>query len=228
MDIVMDIADKYNLFVIEDCAQSHLTEYKGKLVGTFGIASSFSFYPGKNLGAYGDAGAILTENDDFATKFRMYARHGAIIKHDHIIEGINSRMDGLQAAFLNVKLAHIKTWTNNRIKIANLYDELLSDLSFINLPKRRKNCKHTFHLYVIRAQFRDELQRYLKNKSIEAAIHYPIALPFLKAYSRFDYHEFDYPIAFEYQKNILSLPMYPELSPEQVVYVCDTIKEFYS
>jgi len=228
MDEVMRIANKYNLPVIEDCAQSHFSEFKGKRVGTFGVAASFSFYPGKNLGAYGDAGAIITNDAALAEKCKMYARHGALKKHEHQIEGINSRLDGLQAAILSAKLPHILDWTAARIGCADTYDQLLNDTPSIVTPKRRENTMHSYHLYVIRAEKRDELAQYLKSCNIETAIHYPTALPNLKAYAYLGHGPDDFPIATAYQRQILSLPIYPELTRSQMVYVADCIKSFYS
>lgn len=228
MDEVMRIANKYNLPVIEDCAQSHFTEFNGKRVGTFGIAASFSFYPGKNLGAYGDAGAIITSDSALAEKCKMYARHGALKKHEHQIEGINSRLDGLQAAVLSAKLPHILDWTAARIECAGMYDQLLNDIPSIVTPKRRENTMHSYHLYVIRAEKRDELVRHLKSCNIETAIHYPTALPNLKAYAYLGHGPDDFPVATAYQSQILSLPIYPELSRSQIEYVGDCIKSFYS
>ena len=228
MDEVMRIANEYNLPVIEDCAQSHFSEFKGKRVGTFGIAASFSFYPGKNLGAYGDAGAIITNDAELAEKCKMYARHGALKKHEHQIEGINSRLDGLQAAILAAKLPHILDWTVARIRCADTYDQLLSGISSIVTPMRRENTKHSYHLYVIRAENRDELAQHLKVCNIETAIHYPTALPNLKAYTYLGHGSDDFPVATAYQSQILSLPIYPELTRSQMEYVADCIKSFYS
>lgn len=228
MDEVMCIANKYNLHVIEDCAQSHFTEFNGKRVGTFGIAASFSFYPGKNLGAYGDAGAIITNDSALAEKCKMYARHGALKKHEHQIEGINSRMDGLQAAILSAKLPHILDWTAARVVCADAYDQLLNDIPSIVTPKRRENTMHSYHLYVIRAEKRDELAQHLKSCNIETAIHYPTALPNLKAYAYLGHRPEDFPVATAYQGQILSLPIYPELTRSQLEYVADCIKSFYS
>lgn len=228
MDEVIRIANKYNLYVIEDCAQSHFSEFQGKRVGTFGIAASFSFYPGKNLGAYGDAGAIITNDAALAEKCKMYARHGALKKHEHQIEGINSRLDGLQAAILSAKLPHILDWTAARIGCADTYDQLLNGIPSIVTPKRRENTIHSYHLYVIRAEKRDELAQHLKSCNIETAIHYPTALPNLKAYAYLRHGPDDFPIASAYQSQILSLPIYPELTHSQMAYVADCIKSFYS
>jgi dTDP-4-amino-4,6-dideoxygalactose transaminase len=228
MDAIEQLAKKHGLYVIEDCAQSHFSEYKGKRAGAMGIAGSFSFYPGKNLGAYGDAGAIITNNTELAEKCKMYARHGALKKHQHQIEGINSRLDGLQAAILSAKLPHILNWTSARIRCADVYDQLLSQIPSIVTPKRRENSRHTFHLYVIRAENRDGLAQHLKECNIETAIHYPNALPNLPAYKYLG-HLFDsFPVASAYQNQILSLPIYPELSREQINYVVESIRIFYS
>ena len=204
------------------------SEYEGQRAGTIGIAGSFSFYPGKNLGAYGDAGCIITNNDELADKFRMYANHGALKKHAHKIEGINSRLDGMQAAILNAKLPHIINWTNQRIANAERYTNQLSSISGVVAPSVRPDTKHTFHLYMIRAERRDELQAYLKGKGIDTAIHYPSALPNLPAYDYLSTSPADFPVATKLQDEILSLPMYPELQEESINYVCDTIRSFYN
>jgi len=227
IDVIKEICDKHNIYLIEDCAQSHFSEYKGKRAGTVGIAGSFSFYPGKNLGAYGDAGCIVTNDDDLAQKCKMYARHGALKKHQHQIEGINSRMDGIQAAVLSAKLPYILSWTENRITNAALYNKYLSDISQIILPIIRPESKHTFHLYVIRAQRRDELANFLKEQGIETAIHYPTALPNLEAYKYLNISINSFPIATKYQSEILSLPMYPELTEDKIIYIAEKIKQFY-
>lgn len=227
MDIIMKIADKYKIPVIEDCAQSHFSEFKKKRVGTIGIAGSFSFYPGKNLGAYGDAGCIITNDDELAIKTKMYARHGALKKHQHKMEGINSRMDGLQAAILTAKLPYILSWTEQRIENAKRYTNALQDIKEIILPVTREDSKHTYHLYVIRTNKRDELNTFLKLKGIETAIHYPIALHNMEAYQYLGHKPEDFPIANLFQNEILSLPMYPELAEDQIKYIADTIKEFF-
>jgi len=224
---IKPICDKYNIALIEDCAQSHFSEQNGKRAGTIGIAGSFSFYPGKNLGAYGDAGCIITNNDELAEKCKMYANHGALKKHQHQIEGINSRLDGLQAAVLTTKLPYILNWTEKRIANATKYNNTLKGIEEIVLPQVRENSKHTFHLYVIQANRRDELMQYLKDKGIETSIHYPTALPNLPAYKYLNTTESSFPVATSMQSRILSLPLYPELTDEQIQYAADTIKEFY-
>lgn len=227
LDEIEAICKSNNIHLIEDCAQSHFSEFDGKRAGTVGIAGSFSFYPGKNLGAYGDAGCIITNDDDLAEKCRMYASHGALKKHQHQIEGINSRMDGLQAAILSAKLPFILKWTEKRISNAQLYNESLNDIPQIILPAVRPNSKHTFHLYVIRAERRDELMAYLKEHNIETAIHYPTPLPLLPAYSYLNKSAEDFPVAKGLQNEILSLPMYPELTKEMIDYISKTIRSFY-
>ena len=227
MDFIQSFCKKYNIYLIEDCAQSHFSEYKGKRAGTFGIASSFSFYPSKNLGAYGDAGCIITNDDVLASKFTMYARHGALVKHRHQIEGINSRMDSLQASILCAKLPFIHNWTNRRIENAEYYNRQLQSVSGIQIPLVRPHTKHSFHLYVIKAERRDQLAEYLKKEGIETAIHYPTALPNLKAYDYLGHQPQDFPIATSLQEKILSLPMYAELTREMITYVGNVIKRFY-
>jgi len=223
--IIQQICEKYNLFLIEDCAQAHFSKFENKFVGTYGDVATFSFYPGKNLGAFGDAGCIITDNDQLAEKCRMYANHGALTKHQHIIEGVNSRLDGLQAAIINAKLPYIDSWNEKRLQNALYYNELLKDLPGIVTPKIKNNCKHIFHLYVIRSKKRDEISEFLNQNGVQTAIHYPTALPFMQAYKYLQYEESDLPIAFQFQKEILSLPMYPELAKEQIEYVVKLIRK---
>lgn len=227
MDAIMDVAKKHNIPVIEDCAQAHFSELKTTRAGLFGVAGSFSFYPGKNLGAYGDAGCIITNDDDLAEKCRMYARHGALKKHEHQMEGINSRMDGMQAAILNSKLPYILDWTGARVSNAHLYNRYLKDIPQIIVPKVRPDTKHTFHLYVIQCENREELVNHLRKNNIDTAIHYPTPLPFLPAYKYLNCLPTDFPIAASQQKKILSLPMYPELTEDMISYIANCIKDFY-
>ena len=221
------ICEKHNLFLIEDCAQAHFATFYGRKVGTFGIAGTFSFYPGKNLGAYGDGGAIITNDDGLASKAKMFANHGSIRKHQHEMEGINSRLDGIQAAILNVKLKYIDGWNLARYHNALKYNERLSTIAQIHAPKIRGNAFHIFHLYVIRTEKRDGLANNLKSKQIETGIHYPTALPFLQAYKYLNHKPSDFPLAYQYQGEILSLPMFPELDDAQVDYVVNSISEYF-
>lgn len=225
---IMEIANKHGVPVLEDCAQSHFSTYNGKKAGTFGLAGSFSFYPGKNLGAYGDAGCILTNDDDFALKCRKFARHGALIKHQHEIEGMNSRLDGIQAAVLKTKLPYILNWTDKRRAIAATYDKMLTGIGDVIIPAVRENSKHSYHLYVIRTEKRDELKNYLSEKGIDTAIHYPVALPNMKAYKYLGYSREDFPVASQFENKILSLPIFPEMTEEQISYVADNIKKFFN
>jgi dTDP-4-amino-4,6-dideoxygalactose transaminase len=227
IDEIKAICEKHGLFLIEDCAQAHFATYKDQKVGTFGIAGTFSFYPGKNLGAYGDGGAIITNDDGLATKARMFANHGSLRKHQHEMEGINSRLDGIQAAILNVKLKYVDGWNCGRQQNALKYNKRLSAIPRIQTPKIRENAFHIFHLYVIRTEKRDELADYLKSRQIETGIHYPTALPFLQAYKYLDHKPSDFPVAYQYQREILSLPMFPELSDDQIAYVANSINEFF-
>ena len=228
IETISSICREKGIFLIEDCAQSHFSEFGEIRAGTFGVAGSFSFYPGKNLGAYGDAGCIITNDDDLAMKCKMYARHGALKKHQHEIEGINSRMDGLQAAVLNAKLPYILEWTEQRIANADRYIKALAGTHDVALPAIRPGSKHTFHLFVIRTKRRDQLKDYLNERGIETAIHYPAALPFLKAYEYLGHKPADFPVAYAYQSEILSLPMYPELGEAEIAYVCDAVNSFFT
>jgi len=214
--------------LIEDCAQAHLAERVGLPVGTFGVAGTFSFYPGKNLGAYGDAGAIVTSDSSLAERCRMFANHGSMQKHRHEIEGINSRMDGIQAAVLLAKLPALRAWTEERRRIAARYNDRLRNIEEVKHPAIRAGSTHVFHLYVIKVERRDQLQKYLREQGIDTQIHYPTALPLLPAYSRLEMTTHDIPRAATNQSRILSLPLYPELSDNAVDYVCDKIEAFYS
>ena len=226
MSIIKKLATKYDLFIVEDCAQAHLAEYDNNLVGTFGIASSYSFFPGKNLGAYGDAGCILTNDQNFALKCRMFARHGAIKKHDHIIEGVNSRMDNLQASILNVKINYLQEWTEKRRSIASMYDDELNNLP-IGLIKNIPKSISSYHLYVITTDYRDELKDYLQTNGISSAIHYPKIIPLQPAYKKYSYTEEDFPVGYKMQSKILSLPIFPELTENELIYISSKIKDFY-
>lgn len=224
---IAELCKKHNLFLIEDCSQAHLTEVGNQLVGKFGVASAFSFYPTKNLGAYGDAGCVITSDSDFATKIRRLANHGGLHKDEHIMEGTNSRLDSLQASFLSVKLKHLNEWTDKRITNAALYYSLLENVQDITLPYVRPDTKHSFHLFVIRAKKRDELRSFLQTHSIQTMVHYPTALPFEPAYAHLIHTKDEFLVSLALTLEILSLPIYPELSAEQITYVCDKIKEFY-
>ena len=226
MDSIMAIARKHNLWVIEDCAQAHLARYKGNLVGTFGNAATFSFYPGKNLGAYGDAGALTTNDDRLADWCATFARHGG--KGEHIMEGINSRLDGLQAAILNVKLPHLKAWTEARRKVASRYNELLKGVGDIVIPKVASERDHVYHLYVIRTGQRDNLKKFLGDAGIATVLNYPKALPFYPAYAYLGHSTKEFPEAFANQSRILSLPIFPEMTDAMIAFAADTIRAFFA
>lgn len=225
VDQIRKIADEHGLWVIEDCAQSHLAQLNEKMVGTFGDISTFSFYPGKNLGAMGDAGGIVTNRDDLADWMTKFARHGG--KGNHEIEGINSRLDGIQAAILRVKLPHLKDWTSARQKAASNYDRLLEGVSELETPIVLPNRNHVYHLYMIRCQKRDELQEFLNNQGITTVVNYSRALPFYKAYEYLGHNKSDFPNAYDNQTKILSLPIFAEITLEQQEYVASKIREFY-
>jgi len=223
MDEILEIAKKHNLLVIEDAAQAHGAEYKNRKVGTFGICATFSFYPGKNLGAYGDGGAIVTNDGVLAEKVRMFANHGRIDKYDHKFEGMNSRLDGLQAAILDVKLRHLDDWTEKRRGVANIYDEGLGGA--FPAPRVLLGASHVYHLYVIQVEDRDSVRENLKNQSIETGVHYPMPLPFLEAYRRFGHKPEDFSVASGRAKKILSLPIYEGLTKEDQEYIIEALTE---
>jgi dTDP-4-amino-4,6-dideoxygalactose transaminase len=227
MERLMKVATDHDLLVIEDCAQAPLATWRGQRVGTFGQAGTFSFYPGKNLGAYGDAGGIITSDSELARKMRMFSCHGSETKHLHEIEGINSRLDGLQAAILAAKLPFIESWTRCRQEIAAIYDAVLSDVPGIATPLRRPGASHVFHLYVIQTDNRDALAEHLASNGISTGVHYPTALPFLPAYQYLGHKPEDFPRSAFNQGRILSLPVYPEMSESTVEYVGDKIKLFF-
>lgn len=224
MDTIMQIARKHGLWVIEDCAQAHFATYQNKLVGTFGDAATFSFYPGKNLGAMGDAGCLVTNREDIAEFAAMFARHGG--KGDHQMEGINSRMDGLQAAVLNVKLKYIDEWIRNRQEIALKYDKELGNIDRLKVPLVKNNRTHVYHLYVIRSERRDALREQLDAEGISTVLNYPKALPFYKAYAYLRHTPQDFPVAYRNQQEILSIPIYPEMPLESQNVVINAIRSF--
>lgn len=224
MDEVLSIAQKHNLKVIEDSAQGHGGKYKGKNIGTFGVAASFSFYPGKNLGAYGDAGCVVTNDDTIATKARMIANHGRLGKHDHALEGRNSRLDGVQAAVLRAKLPHLEQWTESRRRNAAFYNKHLSG-SGLQLPIAPEYSRHVYHLYVVQVSHREEVQAKLKADGIDTGIHYPIALPLLKAYEYMKHKPDEFPVASGQMNKLLSLPMYAELTEDQIAQTCSSLKQ---
>jgi dTDP-4-amino-4,6-dideoxygalactose transaminase len=226
MGALMAIARKHGLWVIEDCAQAHLARYKGQQVGTFGEAATYSFYPGKNLGAMGDAGAIVTSRSDLAERMAMLARHGGLVKHQHQIEGINSRLDGLQAAILSAKLPHLQRWTRARQAAAAVYNTGLNQIEEVVVPQIAPDRTHVYHLYTIQHPQRDELAAHLKANGVQTAVNYPVALPFLEAYQRLGHRPEQFPNAYRHQGRTLSLPMFAEITAQQQKTVVDLIRAF--
>jgi dTDP-4-amino-4,6-dideoxygalactose transaminase len=227
MDAILDIAERHGLTVIEDAAQAHGAEYKGRRAGTMGRVAIFSFYPSKNLGAYGDAGMVVTDDDQIAERVRMLRNHGRTGKYEHLIKGYNYRLDALQAAILGAKLPHLEKWNQARRRIANLYRAALADLDIV-LPFELEHVQAVYHVFVIRSRRRDELRAHLSDEGISTVIHYPIPLHLQPAYKDLGYKEGHLPVAEECARQVLSLPMYAELSAEQVERVAEAIRAFAS
>jgi dTDP-4-amino-4,6-dideoxygalactose transaminase len=225
MDPIMDIARKYDMKVIEDACQAHGTEYKGIKVGSIGDAGCFSFYPTKNLGAYGDSGTVITADEDIAKQLRMLRNYGEEKKYFNVMRGFNSRLDEIHAAILKVKLNHLDMWNEKRRGYAGLYSTLLKE-SPVTTPVEKKYAKHVFHLYVIRANERDKLQKWLKSRGIVTSIHYPAPIHLQPAYQDLGYKKGDFPISEKYAAQILSLPMFPELTKDQIGFIAQAIIEF--
>ena len=226
MDPIMEIARAHNLHLVEDAAQAHGAEYKGKKAGTLGDAAAFSFYPGKNLGAYGEGGSVTTDSEKIAEFVRMYRDHGSKEKYIHEFEGNNMRIEGFQGAVLNVKLKYLDDWTEKRRRNARLYNQLFRDVEGIVVPKEMPYAKHVYHLYVIRVKEREKLQLYLNKNGIASGFHYKYPLHLQKAYQHLGYKEGDFPVTEKVMKEIISLPMYPELTAEQIEYVADHVIKF--
>jgi dTDP-4-amino-4,6-dideoxygalactose transaminase len=222
MDAIVDIAERFHLQIVEDACQAHGSEYNSKKTGSIGQLGCFSFYPTKNLGAYGDAGAIVTDDGDLANRLRQLRNYGQTKKYVHEIVGMNSRLDEIQAAILRVKLRHLDAWNGKRREIANLYQKLLSDSRLI-LPIEETNSKHCYHIYAVRYGDRDGLQHHLSDSGIQALIHYPIPVHRQKSYS--DYSSTSLPATEDACEHILSLPIYPQLEAREVRQVCDAIKD---
>lgn len=226
IDEILKIGKENNLKVIEDAAQAHGAEFNSKKVGNFGDIACFSFYPGKNLGAYGDAGAIMTNNSELAEKCRLIANHGSKEKYHHQIEGRNSRLDGINAAVLNVKLKKLDEWNKIRREIAQYYVENLKNIDEIILPKEIENVYSVYHLFVIRYKYRDKLIEHLKNDGVETGIHYPISLPKLEAY-KYIKQECSYMRATNWDKELISLPMGEHLTIKECEYIVNSIKNYF-
>ncbi|MEM2971980.1 MAG: DegT/DnrJ/EryC1/StrS family aminotransferase [Candidatus Bathyarchaeia archaeon] len=223
MDPILEIAQAHDLYVIEDACQAHGAEYKGRKAGSIGDAGCFSFYPIKNLGAYGDGGIIVTDNEELATKLRMLRNYGQREKYHHEIVGVNSRLDEIQAAILRVKLKHLDEWNSRRRENAKLYTELLADTEIVTPTE--ENAKHAYHLYVVRCKERDKLQQHLLKNEIQTLIHYPIPVHKQKAYSNFSLSH-NLSVTEEICKEILSLPIFPQLTKREVEHVATAINDF--
>lgn len=223
MDRIMAIANKHGLKVIEDAAQAHGARYQGKRAGTFGHAATFSFYPGKNLGAYGDAGAVVSTDEQVIHRVKMTANHGRTDKYLHEFEGTSSRLDGLQAAVLRVKLPHLDNWNAGRRKVADRYAELLSDGS-VTLPEVHPDAEPVWHLFVIRLADREGLQQHLKDHGVSTGIHYPVPLHLQPAYAHLGIAEGSLPVTEKVAQQILSLPMYSEITDDQIQHVVDSVR----
>lgn len=233
---ILELAKKYNLKVIEDACQAHGAIYKFKIkkeklkiekVGSIGNIGCFSFYPGKNLGAYGDGGMVVTNDEEVADKIKCLRDHGRREKYEHQMIGYNYRLDGLQAAILRVKLKYLDEWNEKRRKNASIYNELLKDLDIVT-PYEEEYAKHVYHLYVIRIKERGKVYKFLQEKGIACGIHYPLPLHLQKAYQFLGYKEGDFPVAEECAKEVISLPIYPGLKRDQIEYIVETLREGYS
>jgi dTDP-4-amino-4,6-dideoxygalactose transaminase len=226
MDAILQIAEQYNLVVIEDACQAHGALYKDKKAGSMGAVGCFSFYPGKNLGAFGEAGAIVTQDEQIAQKIRMLRDHGQEKKYFHQIEGFNGRLDAIQAAVLRIKLKHLPSWNESRRRNARYYNELLAEKPGIALPIEEQFAKSVYHLYVIHVEDRDELQKLLNSKGIATGLHYPMPLHLQDAYRHLEYPKGAFPVSEKSAAHLLSLPMFPGLKKEQIEYVTEHIIYF--
>ncbi len=228
MDEILAIAKKYNLKVIEDCAQAIGAKYKGQKVGSISDIGCFSFFPSKNLGAYGDAGMMISNSQEYSEKVRILSQHGSKLKYHYELLGINSRLDTIQAAILNVKLKYLDSWTEKRRKIAETYTQAFSKFDSIVTPKNLENAFHVYHQYTIRVlNGRDDLQMFLHEKGIQTMIYYPVPLHLQKIHQHLGYKEGDFPNAEKAAKEVLSLPVFPELTIEEQSYIINTIKGYF-
>jgi dTDP-4-amino-4,6-dideoxygalactose transaminase len=226
LDPVLAVAKKHRLPVVEDTAQSHSATYKGRIVGTFGDISCFSFYPGKNLGAAGEGGALLTNNAAFAARARSLREHGSTVRYYHDEVGFNYRMEGIQGAVLGVKLKHLDRWTRERRRVAHRYHELLAGTP-LQLPREASYAESAYHLYVVRHPRRDELKKHLEENKIGCALHYPLPLHLQKCYASLGYRSGDFPVTEKAARECLSLPIYPELTDAQIQRVAHVITDFF-
>jgi dTDP-4-amino-4,6-dideoxygalactose transaminase len=227
MDPLLAICRKHNLPLVEDAAQAHGAKYKGKVVGTFGEISEFSFYPGKNLGACGEGGALVTNNDAYAVRARSLREHGSTQRYYHDEVGYNYRMEGIQGAVLGVKLPHLNQWSQGRRRVAKRYHELLANTP-LQLPLEADYAESVYHVYVVRHPRRDDLKKHLEANKVGCALHYPLPLHLQKCYASLGYHAGDFPISEKAASQCLSLPIYPELTEEQIQRVVAVIRSFFN
>ncbi|MBN2357002.1 DegT/DnrJ/EryC1/StrS family aminotransferase [candidate division KSB1 bacterium] len=228
LEKIREIAEKHRLLLIEDCAQSHLATLNGRLTGTFGVCGCFSFYPGKNLGAYGEGGAVTMDDENLYKKVMMLRDHGSPQKYIHELIGHNYRMEGIQGAILDVKLKHLPAWTETRRKNADLYRKYLADCPQIVLPEEMPGARHVYHLFIIRTPKREEMIKYLQEQGIYTGIHYPIPCHLQKAYESFGHKRGDFAISEKYADEILSLPMSEQLKEDEIIYTSEKIKAFFA
>ena len=227
MDPILEIASKYSLIVIEDACQAHGAEYKGRKVGAMGQAGAFSFYPGKNLGAYGEGGMVVTNDVEIAKKMRALRDHGSEKKYYHLYKGLNLRMENFQGVVLLSKLSHLDEWNEKRRNNAKLYYKFLEEIEGIIVPYEGGYAKHVYHLYVIRTSQRDNLRKYLADNGVKTGIHYPIPIHLQRAYNDLGYKEGDFPVSEELSREALSLPMYPELGEGDIKRVCELVRDYF-
>lgn len=225
-DAILEICRRHKLPLIEDAAQAHGARYRGKVTGTFGDLSAYSFYPGKNLGACGEAGALVTNHADYATRARSLREHGSSVRYYHEEVGFNYRMEGIQGAVLNVKLRHLPAWTAARRRLAHRYHTLLADTP-LRLPRESAEVESVYHLYVVRHPQRNELRAHLEKQGVGTALHYPLPLHLQKCFAHLGYKAGDFPVAERAASECLSLPIYPELTDAQQEYVAQQIREFF-
>jgi dTDP-4-amino-4,6-dideoxygalactose transaminase len=226
MDPILALSEQYGLKVVEDACQAHGATYKGRKAGSMGDAGCFSFYPGKNLGAFGEGGAATTADSSVADTIKMIRDHGQAKKYFHDMEGYNGRLDAIQAGVLRIKLKRLAAWNENRRNNAKYYDTLLADVPEITVTREAESCVSVYHLYVIQVDNRDALQEFLSEKGVATGLHYPMPLHLQKAYAHMGHKKGDFPVTERIADRLLSLPMFPELTHEQIDYVVDSIKEF--
>jgi dTDP-4-amino-4,6-dideoxygalactose transaminase len=226
VDAVLEVARKHDLIVIEDACQAHGARYRGKPVGALGDVGCFSFYPGKNLGAYGDAGMVVTNSREVAERIRLLRNYGQPEKYQHAIMGYNRRLDSLQAAVLRVKLRHLDQWNASRRHAASLYDELLKDVDSIRTPYAAEESSHVYHLYVIQHPQRDGLLSYMREQGVHGGLHYPTPVHLQPCYENLGMRSGSLPVTEALSSRVISLPMYAEITDEQIEYVCDRIRSF--